>query len=141
MDRESLTESLNRLWDGTIEEFDIDLCSHAISMLISVVYGEEVSQHKVVFENVASFYYVAEDGTFRFDSPAWERAELTEIVFRDGTETIQHTSKQPRKVPEYTTSANFVLGMWSSVLFVEAKSISIDGKRFEVGYPVTGGSK
>ncbi|HKZ53979.1 MAG TPA: hypothetical protein VJ123_00750 [Anaerolineales bacterium] len=140
MEPELLADSLNRLWDGTIEEFDIDLCSHIISMLISVNYGGEESPHKVVFENVASFYYVAEDGTFRFDSPTWERAELTEIVFADGTDSIRHTSKQSRKVPEYTTSANFVLGIWSSVLFIEAKSITIDGKRFEVGYPRTPGS-
>ncbi len=37
-------------------------------------------------------------------------------------------------VKHYYSNANFVLEIWSSILFIEAKSVAINERVFQLGY-------
>ena len=135
MDTHSLESQLNQLWASVIEGFSVDLCAHTISMDIRTKQDDNV-EYRVVFGGVSSFYFVGGESDERFNRPPWDYAELSEVYFySQDVHRISHRFAQKPGFAQYGSSANFVLEMWSSCLFVEASSVVINDSRFDVGYP------
>jgi hypothetical protein len=139
-DGQELGSYLDALWGSIIDRFDVDICSHALSFGIRANDRNIWTDHKLVFEGVSSFYFVGGSGVSRFQGQEWDHAELSEIYYDEtAVEQIIHRHLTDRAVEEDCSSANFVLEIWSSVLFIEAKTVVIDEHRFEVGYPKPSG--
>ncbi|CAG0928115.1 hypothetical protein TFLX_00750 [Thermoflexales bacterium] len=135
MDINLLQSQLNQLWASTLERLAVDLCAHSISMDI-IVKAKNDKHYQVIFEGVSSLYFVSGEGDARFDEPPWDYAEISEFYYQaEGINQIAYQHLTKKMMPQYRSSANFVLELWSSALFIEAKSVVINGERFEVGYP------
>lgn len=117
-----------------------DLLSNSISVDIQV-HGEQINYYKVVFHGVVAHFYSISEGHERLKySHAVDHEgaylELTTISYHpDGLGRIGIEASPEEWATQWFASANFHLEIWSASLFIEAKAISIDGKRFEVGFP------
>ncbi|MNI70865.1 hypothetical protein D3C73_1267020 [compost metagenome] len=94
------------------------------------------SNYEVIFHEVSAHYFIRKNGEDRMNNFQVEEGdylELTSIDYFDtGIGDITIKSKGDNWVNQYFSSANFVLEIWSSLLFIEAKKISINGVIFDV---------
>lgn len=74
----------------------------------------------------------------RFNIYATDPGDYTELTsinyYKDGIGKIAINSSFSW-TEQWYSSANFFMELWSAALFVEAKTIVIDGETFDVGYP------
>ncbi|MDP4098471.1 hypothetical protein OIN60_17190 [Paenibacillus sp. P96] len=130
MDR--IQEYLNGLWSGVVENHVIDLFNHCILLDIKVINQGVTIQHQLKFKNVKSFYYLNDQ--YPFEPEVGDYLELTSVTFQKGnTKEIKVTSDSS-EYPHLTTNTNFALEIWGREVFIEASSIEIDGKLFDVGF-------
>jgi hypothetical protein len=138
MNQKKLVALLNEMWATVVESFHIDILSHTISLNVKVVDNEKY--YKIVFKGVSSFYFVENSGDSRLNSVDPEDGDYTELTsidyYQNGIGKIHISSAKETWVDEYFSSANFVLEFWEALLFIEAKSIVINGEEFLVDYPV-----
>lgn len=136
--RESeLQNKLNELWGGVIEFFEVDILNNSISLSIKVIDNGQENKYNLVFNRVSSYYFVHDSGEQRynlFDPEEGDYLELTSIDYYKGGLNIKLESLTEDWVKQYYSNPNFVLEIWSSMLFIEAKSVIINGRIFEVGY-------
>lgn len=139
MDFNQLEEELNALWDGIIEKMDFDILGHTIRLNTKAVIDDKTTKrYTIVFSGVSSFYFIENTGTERFNlsqpSPG-DFLELSMVVYyKKGVGKI---GINPDKTwtEQWHSSANFALELWSSILFIEAHSVTINHRTFDVGYP------
>ncbi|QNU39023.1 hypothetical protein IC801_07395 [Geobacillus sp. 44B] len=138
MNQKKLVALLNEMWATVVKSFHIDILSHTISLNVKVVDNEKY--YKIVFKGVSSFYFVENSGDSRLnpvDPEDGDYIELTSIdYYKNGIGKIHISLSKEIWVGEYFSSANFVLEFWEALLFIEAKSIVINGEEFLVDYPV-----
>lgn len=128
----NLTQWTNKLWAGYITNFTIDLKTHSICMIVETVDNNERIQTEVIFHGVSSFHYFHDQGERRFDPIHWENIELSEFIYSPETEKTRHLSTLDNS--EYISNPNFIMSLWLSAMYIEAKAISFNGELFEVGY-------
>ena len=133
--KENLISNLNQLWGGYIEEFDINLKLHQISLDVHMYGVDDEKIFSLVFKGVSSYYFTGGMGSARFDKPAWLKSELSEIYFTDYIDKIKQTNLEKKKRPEYHSYSNFWLEMFTSVLLIEARKVVINGESFDLDYP------
>lgn len=134
-----LKENLDDLWANVIDTMDIDVFNHRIVFDTRAIDNGIVTNYKLTFEKVSSFYFTEDAGENRFNllEPDEESyLELTSIDYHPkGIGLISIKSKTEDWVKQYISNANFSIEIWNAILFVEAKRVIINGKVFEVGYP------
>lgn len=134
-----LKEILNDLWANVINEINIDVFNHRIVFNTRAIDKEKVTNYKLSFEQVSSFYFVENIGEERFNLLEWDKncyLELTSIAYHPkGIGLISIKSKTEAWVKQYISNANFSIEIWNSMLFVETKQVVINDKVFDVDYP------
>ncbi|MNK81798.1 hypothetical protein D3C87_1015530 [compost metagenome] len=130
-----LKMQLNELWAGTIESLNVDLLKGTIALRIKVVKNEIVSNYELTFYEVSAHYFIKNSGESRlkdFQFDEGDYLELTSIdYFAMGIGDITIRSKTNNWVNQYFSSANFALEIWSSMFFIEAKKVAINGAVFD----------
>lgn len=138
---EVLDAKLGHLWSGVIKHFAVDLWRHQITLDVELSPGGLVERHKLVFDRVAAFYYVADEGSHRHEprnidvaeGDILEASEVGYVGQRPPLIQIVRTSKEG--LPNWPSTPNFYIEMHSSVFMIEADSVKIDGQHFPLGYP------
>ncbi|WP_315077929.1 hypothetical protein [uncultured Clostridium sp.] len=137
MKESELQNKLNELWAGVIELFQINILKNTISFIIKVIEDGQEHKYNVVFNGVSSYYFVHDSGESRynlFDPEDDDYLELTSIDYYKNGLDIKMKSFTEEWAKQYYSNTNFVLEIWSSILFIEAKSVTINKETFEVGY-------
>lgn len=133
---DQLTALLNELWASTIKKYDFNILKNTISFELKTIDMGHEAHHQLIFEGVSAWYYVENIGARRFITKDDEDyyLELTSIDFyKRGIGEIKPWSISEEWANQYYANANFALEIWSSLLLIEAKSVVINGNRFEVG--------
>jgi len=130
-----LISLLSRLGSSRLEKLDIDMPGDIISMDIQGVNDSE-DKYKVTFEEVSSFYFINEEGKL-IKTLELDHTQLNSIgYYKDGVgEFIYYDEKKDEITDEDVSYPNFAIEMKDTSIFIEAKSIRINDKRFRVGYP------
>ncbi len=136
---DDLEEQLNNLEYGKIDNLNFDILRHSIVLDFKIyVSTNNFEIFKLAFLNVSSFYFVEDSGSDRFKLRIPDPGDYEEFTsisyYRNGIGKISIQSSDDFLT--WYSSANFAIEIWNSLLFIECKSISINGKVFEVGYPM-----
>ncbi|PEK35083.1 MULTISPECIES: YxiG family protein [Bacillus cereus group] len=124
---------LDDLWGATILETHIDLLNDNIKFTLQVIDNGVIKDYKLVLIEVSSFYYVKDDEKRRFafyDREKVDYLELTTIYYEDPNLSEVKLSLQNEKEwsSKYSTGVNILIEIWDSILLVEAKQFSLNGK-------------
>ncbi|HDR7364580.1 hypothetical protein COE79_09330 [Bacillus toyonensis] len=124
---------LDDLWGATILETHIDLLNDNIKFTLQVIDNGVIKDYKLVLIEVSSFYYVKDDEKRRFafyDREKVDYLELTTIYYEDPNLSEVKLSLQNEKEwsSKYSTGVNIIIEIWDSILLVEAKQFSLNGK-------------
>jgi hypothetical protein len=134
-----IQKNLDDLSASIITDYTVDILRHLIKFDLKVVENGEKKDFVLKFLGVSSFYFVADSGNRRLnliDPDEGDYMEISTITyFEFGVGKLNITSKSETWVKQYNSSANFALELWSSLLLIEANSVVINGKRFNVDYP------
>ena len=136
---DEIQDKLNELWAGVVDFYEIDILKHLIKFNITVLENGERTSYCILFKGVSSYHFY-EDSQERRLNPIepdeGDYSELTSINFiKNGIGNIKIEASTDRWVEQYYSNANFVLEIWNSMLFIEAKYITINGVEYEVKYP------
>ncbi len=97
---------------------------------VEVREGSKVDFFEVMFIDVSSHYYLKNNGSDRFtfyEVEAGDYLELTSIeYYESGIGNILINSVHHDWANDYYSKANFLLEIWSSVLFIEANALKIN---------------
>ncbi len=127
-----LQDNLNKLWASIIEKQVIDIFNHFILFEIKSINNGGVSFHQLKFNNVKSLYYINDQ--LPFEPEEDDYLELTSVIFeKERTNEIKVSSKS-KEYSYLTSNSNFLIEIWGRELLIEASSVEIDGKLFEVGF-------
>ena len=123
---------LEDLWANVIDNLNIDVMNHKISLTTRAIDDSKVTYYQLSFEEVSSFYFIENSGEERFNLFELEEdsyLELTSIDYHPkGIGLISIKSKTDHWVKQYISNSNFSIEIWNSMLFVEAKRVVINGK-------------
>jgi hypothetical protein len=85
---------------------------------------------------VSAFCFVGGSDELRFDKEPWLVMELSSIhYFPEPVERIDHFRVRNQEAEQHRVYPNFLLEIWLALLYIEARSVVINGIRFNVGYP------
>lgn len=129
---EDIQDYLNCLWSGIIENHVIDIFNHSILFDINVVNNGEEIHHQLKFSNVKALYYLNDQSPFEPEDDDY--LELTSVTFQKEKTKRINVSCVSNEYPHLATKANFSLEIWGREMLIEASSVEIDGKLFEVGF-------
>jgi len=136
---EQLKAYLDDLWANVIDEMNIDVLNHRIAFTTKAIDNGKLTNYHLTFEEVSSFYFVEGTGEERFNLLEPDKdsyLELTSIEYHPkGIGLISVKSKTEEWVNKYISNSNFSIEIWNSMLFVEAKRLTINGQSFDIGYP------
>lgn len=134
----NLQEELNFLTEAKIENINFDTVRNKISICLKILDKDNIRSVRLVFDKVSSYYFIYGIGKNRFNMAIPEPDDYTELSLigyhENGIGKINIESEKAWANVWYS-SANFVLELWASNLFIEAESITIDDKIFKVGIP------
>ncbi|EJV44379.1 Uncharacterized protein BC141101_00534 [Bacillus toyonensis] len=104
-----------------------------IKFTLQVIDNGVIKDYKLVLIEVSSFYYVKDDEKRRFafyDREKVDYLELTTIYYEDPNLSEVKLSLQNEKEwsSKYSTGVNIIIEIWDSILLVEAKQFSLNGK-------------
>ncbi|WP_432662245.1 hypothetical protein R9X47_17100 [Wukongibacter baidiensis] len=135
MTESKLSPLLDSLRQSIIEKFDINIPKEKISIHIK---ANDSSAHdiKLIFEEVFSFYFINEKGNLS-TSPCFDYTKLNSIgYYENGVGEFANLDCPEDEITEKDISLpNFALELLNSSMFIEARSIKINDKKFRVGYP------
>ena len=131
-----LQECLNQMWATIIEKLEFNIIEHTITLQLKAIDNGIENQVFVVFGDVTAYYFINNTGEQRDTLTLYEEddyLELTSIYYYgDGIGNIEINSSPDLLLEKYFSSANFVLEIWSAMLFIEAKTFYFDGNVFKV---------
>ncbi|WP_432406324.1 YxiG family protein [Wukongibacter sp. M2B1] len=135
MSESKLTPLLDSLRQSIIEKFDINISKEKISIHIRAN-DSAVDEVKVTFEEVFSFYFINEKGNLSTRS-CFDYTKLNSIgYYENGVGEFANLDCPEDEITEKDISLpNFALELLNSSMFIEARSIKINDKKFRVGYP------
>jgi len=130
-----LTPILDSLKQSVIEKFDINIPKEKISIHIKAN-DSSVDDVKVTFEEVFSFYFINEKENLSA-RPCFDYTKLNSIgYYENGVGEFANLDCPKDEITEKDISLpNFALELFNSSMFIEARSIKINDKKFRVGYP------
>lgn len=136
---DEIQDKLNELWAGVIDSYEIDILKHLIKFNITVLENGERTSYCILFKGVSSYHFYEDSQEQRLnpiEPDEGDYSELTSINFiKNGIGNIKIEASTERWVEQYYSNANFILEIWNSMLFIEAKCIAINGVEYEVKYP------
>ncbi|MFN2746773.1 hypothetical protein ACINLE_18475 [Bacillus sp. z60-18] len=132
-----LVTLLNEMWAAVIEKYEFDMLKNSISFELKTIDNGLETKHKMIFKGVSAWYFIEDSGEDRFntidETEDQDYLELTSIDFyKNGIGQIKPSSIEEDWVNQYYSNANFALEIWDALLLVEAKSIIINGNKYEV---------
>ncbi|QHZ45959.1 YxiG family protein [Bacillus sp. NSP9.1] len=132
-----LVTLLNEMWAAVIEKYEFDMLKNSISFELKTIDNGLEAKHKMIFKGVSAWYFIEDSGEDRFntidETEDQDYLELTSIDFyKNGIGQIKPSSIEEDWVNQYYSNANFALEIWDALLLVEAKSIIINGNKYEV---------
>ncbi len=135
MEYSKLIPLLNTLGSSKLEKIYINIPKEVISMDIKPE-NDLGSKYSVIFEEVNSFYFVNEDGKI-VNKPPLDSSHLNSIgYYQNGVgEFVCIDSESDEITDEDVSFPNFAIEMINSAMFIEARSIKINDKKYKVGYP------
>ncbi|MCG8540541.1 MAG: hypothetical protein MJA82_11470 [Clostridia bacterium] len=130
-----LTPLLDSLSQSTIKKFDINIPKDKISIHVKDSSNSD-NNVEIIFEEVFSFYFINENEVLS-KKPHFNSTKLNSIgYYEKGIGEFANFDCSDEEIDEKDISApNFALELLDSSMFIEARSIKIDDKRFRVGYP------
>ena len=137
MNQTKLIPLLNMVESLSINKMNINMRADTISLKL-IKLQEKNEEIEIIFEGVSAFYYIDENKNIHYD---WDiqSTNLNSITYySDGIgefqalEVINGVEVEPFAV----SYPNFVLEMMDKSLFIEAKSVKINDKKFKTGYPM-----
>lgn len=134
---EQLSNTLNDLWASIIESYEFDILKSTISFELKTIDNGCENKYRIVFAGVSTWYFVKNAGEKRLNKIAAlnedDYLELTSIDFyEEGIGQIKPLSTEENWVNHYYSNANFALEIWNALLLVEAKTIIINGYKYNV---------
>lgn len=129
---EEIQDYLNCLWSGIIEKHVIDIFNHSILLDIKIINNGEEFHHQLKFNNVKAFYYLNDQPPLKPEDDDY--LELTSITFQKEKRKFIKVISDSDEYPHLSTRANFSLEIWGREMIIEASSVEMDGKLFEVGF-------
>ena len=145
-DDDDLVTELANLESGTINAVDIDVLHQTITFHVQTRWGPEPEPHVAIFEDVASFYMILGSDAKRYEwlrkRPVTEKKGIGEWTsagyYPESVGTVKIHAKpgswESGWVIRYSTHPNFVVEMGDQQMLIEARSVRIDGRSFEVGF-------
>jgi hypothetical protein len=125
-----IAQAIAPLWASFIERIEFDILNLRMSLHLVAYESNTIEKHSMIFDGVSSFFFVNGEGESRFNTEQWENAELSEIHYFDPPQdSIKHTSNKAG-TPQFMAEPRFYLEIWSSVLMIEAKVITVDGTSY-----------
>ncbi|WIF95939.1 hypothetical protein [Caminicella sporogenes] len=137
MSTSKLKPLLNNLSQSIIKKMNINIPKDMISIDIKKENPNSCDEYKVVFEEVFSFYFVNEN-TNLVKKAYFDCTKLTSIGYYEngiGEFANADVSDIEELKAEDVSLPNFALELKNSSMFIEARSIKINDKKFKVGYP------
>lgn len=137
MNTSKLKPLLSNLSQSVIKKMNINIPEDMISIYIKKEDSNSCDEYKVVFEEVFSFYFVNEDGNL-VKKPYFDCTKLNSIEYYEngvGEFANADISDIEELRDEDISLPNFALELKNSSMFIEARSIKINDKKFKVGYP------
>jgi len=132
----TLTEALNHFWESIIKNIAVDILNSSISIELEIVENGESYKHTVIFKEVSSYFYLNNIGDSRLcihQPEEDEYLELTTINYlEEGVGQIKVVSMNETWANQCFASANFVIEIWSRILFIEAKKVIIDRNEYSI---------
>lgn len=126
---------LNNLWAGIIKKIDFDLLNGSIKLSVEVIEDGNVKVFEVIFIDVSSHYFLKNSRCNRFSFYEIEDGDYLELTsidyFDSGVGDININSLTNKWVSEYYSKANFVIEIWSSILFIESRAIKINAVLYD----------
>ena len=133
-----MLDQMGLLWPSIIQSISFDIVNHKINAITAPSVDSTHGVHELLFEGVTAFYWVDKSSSYRKARESASHLPLDGLFYRPGKLQeilIKENDKQDR--PNWDAFPNFVLEIWdTTILFIEANSVSIDGKRFEVPDPI-----
>lgn len=127
---DELKKQLNKLWSGVIENINFDYLKGSFFLKIKVIEDGVVSNFDVCFNEVSAYYYVRDIGENRLTYFQFEEGDYLELTsidyYENGIGEIVIKSTVENWTNQFFSSANFVLEIWNSMLFIEAKKVTIN---------------
>lgn len=127
-----IDEILGKLWESTIISFQFDFSLHQLKLELFAVVSGKQSTYTVIFSGITAFFFVNDKGERRFDISPWNYAELSEIYHIDHSEVQIHAITTEKGFYPHSVNPNIFIESWSSNLFLEAKSVSINGDSYDL---------
>lgn len=136
MNSSKLEHILRGLGKSKIEKLYINLFKDIITVDIKAQDKDTINDFKVVFEEVFSFYFINEEGVL-VQKPYIDSTNLNSIgYYKDGVGEFANAEAIDSELRDEDVSLpNFALDLPNSSMYIEAKSIKINDKKFKVGYP------
>ncbi len=128
-----ISDALATIWEGLIEDFQVNLFEGQLSFSISVYEADDaIGHHQLIFDGVSSFCFFNGPDNRRFKFVSSEKLEISEIYYF--ADPINHLDNRCDKkgTPRYHADANFYMEIWEAPLFIEAQALILDGVRYEV---------
>ncbi|WP_432352060.1 YxiG family protein [Sporosarcina sp. A2] len=128
-----IQDEFNTLWGMTISDIETSLQKDTLTFKLQSFSQGHMSERKLKFMDVSAFYYVKDSLSHRFDFYEREKAnylELTTLYFqRDNAASLSILLPKEEEWSEnYPSKANVVMEIWSSVLLIEARVVSLDNQ-------------
>jgi len=134
---EQLSNTLNDLCASIIESYEFDILENTISFDLKTIDNGCENKYKMIFSGVSTWYFVKDTSEKRLNTMTVvdedDHLELTSIDFyEEGIVQINPLSTEENWVNHYYSNANFALEIWNALLLVEAKTIVINGYKYNV---------
>lgn len=137
MNQTKLVPLLSKMESLAINKMNINMRQDTITLRLKPLH-EKRDEIEITFEGVTAFYYLDENKQVHYD---WDlkATNLKSITYySDGIgefaaiEVVNGIEVGPFAV----SYPNFVLEMMDKTLFIEAKAIKINDKKFKMGFPM-----
>ncbi|ARU62151.1 hypothetical protein CBW65_14935 [Tumebacillus avium] len=128
---ENLQDLLNCLWAGVIEKHTVDLFNHTIEFDVRTNWGGVISYHHLKFTGVKAVYYINDQ--FPSEPEEGDYLELSSVSYDKDMEMEVKVSADSKEYSHLNSKANFLLEIWGREVLIDALSVEVDGKFFEVG--------
>lgn len=135
LDIKKAQKKVNELNELEILKYKYDIFKKEISIDLRDISDNKMINHSLVFHEVSSCYFVSawEESRFMMRYPDEEDyLELTSIEILSGSLNISVHNENEGLVKQLKNCGNISLEIWSRILIIEAKRVSIDNIEFEL---------
>ncbi|MGT2949704.1 hypothetical protein BU202_00055 [Streptococcus cuniculi] len=122
---------LESFFESKVTQFECDLFKNRVSIQCQTT---EYSEHQIALSDVSCLYFINNDTDHRlnileFDDDDY--VELTSIYILDDSVRF-HLLSEETWVNSYRGYGNILIELWSKILIIESKTITIDGIDYRI---------